>query len=91
MHKLLELTCRIFGLGHEKESFFALLSHLLLALEQILHDLLELLLQGISLPLQQLVPFLGCSYFLLVQLHVPELLDTYMRLAVIWLISIQLR
>ncbi len=80
---LLELSGGVLGLCDEEEGFLALLSHLLLALQQVLHDLLELLLQGVSLALQQFVALLRSCDFLLVQLHVPELRAGYMRLAVI--------
>jgi len=66
-----ELACTVLGLGDEEEGLPALLAHILLVLEQVLHDFFELFLEGICLSLQQLVALLGGFDLLLVQLQVP--------------------
>ena len=71
MH-LLEFASRVLSLRDQEVGFLTLLAHLGLAFQQFLHDLLKLLLQGICLPFEQFVAFLGSCNLLLVQLHVPE-------------------
>ena len=70
---LLELSCTILGFCHQEESLLAFFAHILLAINEILHDLLEFLLEGISLPLQQIVPLPRSCDLLFVQLQVPKL------------------
>jgi hypothetical protein len=61
---VLKLSCGVLGFSHEKEGLFAFLSHFLFAVEEILHDFLELFLESISFSLEKFVTFFSCSYFL---------------------------
>jgi hypothetical protein len=80
---VLELSGSILSLSHEEKCLLALLTHVLLAFEETLHDLLELLLEGVGLAFEQFVTLLGSGDLLLVELEVPEWRHGYIRLAVI--------
>ena len=78
-----KLACCVLGFGHEEEGLPTLLTHFFLAFEEVLHDFLELLLEGICLALKQFVAFLGSCDFLLEQLQIPTSTFVYILLAVI--------
>ena len=83
MKDIRKLSSSIGRLSHQEECLFTFLTHFLLTIQKLLHDLLEFLLESIGLTLQQLMTLLGSCYLLFEELQIPISSKGYILLAVI--------